>query len=159
MIVRGNCFRERGFYVPKSWFLSIKTQVFKDSKFKVLFHIDTGLGPLSGSQSCHGEGACLTQWIYEPFSAEPSKMEGHSGESWQNVVRWSKERQTTRYSCHKNPMNITNREAWHAAVHGVAESDTTWQLNNRLGESSWRIRSPPTNPLWVRGSITADEGR
>ena len=27
---------------------------------------------------------------------------------------------------------VKDREAWHAAAHGVAENQTTWQLNNNI---------------------------
>ena len=29
---------------------------------------------------------------------------------------------------------VKDRKAWHAAVHEVTESDTTWQLNNSKQE-------------------------
>ena len=31
------------------------------------------------------------------------------------------------------------REAWHAVVHGAAESDMTWQLNNNTAVSSFSL--------------------
>ena len=40
---------------------------------------------------------------------------------------------------------VMDREAWRAAVHGVAESDTTWRLNNNL--LGVFLQNPRTFPL------------
>ena len=40
---------------------------------------------------------------------------------------------------------VMDGEAWRAAVHGVAESDTTWRLNNNL--LGVFLQNPRTFPL------------
>ena len=44
--------------------------------------------PLHVSQPCHGEGACVTQWSYQPCCAATPRWTRHSEEFWQNVVNW-----------------------------------------------------------------------
>ena len=45
------------------------------------------------------------------------------------------------------PQELTNREAWHAAVHGVAKSQT--QLSNWT-ELNWTWSPSKRLPLWLR---------
>ena len=62
-----------------------------------------------GSLPCHGKGACITQWIYEPCCAGTPKT-GHSEEFWQT---WSTEGgngESLQYSCLENSMNSMKRQ-------------------------------------------------
>ena len=63
---------------------------------------------LHGSQPCRGEGACLTQWIYESGAAQDRQV----------IVKSSDKSWSTRggngnllqYSCCKNPINSMKRQ-------------------------------------------------
>ena len=62
---------------------------------RILYHWAIREALLHGSQHCHSEGACITQWIYEPSNARPPRWAGHSEEFWQNVVHWRRKWQPT----------------------------------------------------------------
>ena len=66
--------------------------------------------PLHGSLPCHGEGACVTQWSYEPCHAGPPEREtDHSARFWQNLVPWRREWQTTLVFLLEKPVNHIKR--------------------------------------------------
>ena len=50
---------------------------------------------------------------------------------------------------------MKDREAWHGAVHGVAESDTTEQLDNIKQGFLWpKANSPRTLPVLPVGTLS-----
>ena len=65
---------------------------------------------LHGSQPCHGEGACITQWSYESCHAGPPKWMSHSRKFWYNLVHQRRECKPLQCSCLKNAMNNMKRQ-------------------------------------------------
>ena len=44
---------------------------------------------------------------------------------------------------------VKDREAWHAAVHGVAESDATYQLNNATSTTHMEFKKKKVRINWA----------
>ena len=51
---------------------------------------------------------------------------------------------------------VRDREAWHATIHGISESDMTWRLNNNFRFRGWGfLRGMPLLQKWYSSKIWA----
>ena len=95
-----HCFHCFPIYLSWSDGIGCQDLIFLNVEFSVSFY---PLSPSSrgslvlfhGSQPCHGEGACITHWSYEPCPCKVTQDGRVMVEFWQNLVQWRRHWPTT----------------------------------------------------------------
>ena len=107
--------------------------------------------PFHGSLPWYPEGACVSQWSYEPWHAGPHKMH----RSWQRIL-WSPEgngKPPPQYTCRKNLMNCIKGPKDMTLKNESPRSEGVQCAN---GEEQRITNGPRMNkaaePKWIWGS-------
>ena len=110
--------------------------------------------PLHGSQPCHGEGACVTQWSYEPCCAGPPKMEESEWRVLTNRGPLEELMATLQLSCHREPHRQYEKAKWLDTERGTLQVSRCpicyWRSVEKELQKKWRH--------WAQAKTTASCG-